>query len=166
MRGLAALPRLAPAPDFARSVMAQVRVPQPAPVRAALVRRGLDRVRALAGPRHRKAWAAAAGIALAPTVTVSLVAYAVFSHPLMTVGNLASFVWIKSMALSAALGGGVLDSLAQSAALFRAWTALGALARSPALASMGLLAFSMLTLASAWVLYRNLFTTPAHAQTA
>jgi predicted anti-sigma-YlaC factor YlaD len=176
LRGLGDLPRLAPSAAFAPAVMARVRIPQPAPARAGLVRQASDalyragrRVRALAGPRHRRAWAAVAGIALTPGVTVALVAYMVFSQPLMTLGNLASFLWIKGAALAGALGGGVLTSVVQSAAIFRAWTAFDTLARSPAAAGAGLLAFSMLTLASAWVLYRNLFTAPvarAHAKTA
>jgi hypothetical protein len=143
--------------------MARVRVPEPAPARAALVRRALDRVRALAGPRHRRAWAAAAGVALTPGVTVALVAYAVFSHPLMTLGNLASFLWLKGIAIGTALGGGFVTGLVESAAIFRAWTAFATLARSPAMAGGGLLAFSLLTLASAWVLYRNVFNAPAPA---
>jgi anti-sigma factor RsiW len=160
LRGLGELPRLAPSEGFAPAVMARVRLPEPAPARAALVRGVLDRVRALAGPRHRRAWAAAAGVAFTPGIIVALVAYAVFSHPLVTLGNLVSFLWIKGAALGAALSAGVVGAVVENAALFRAWTALGSLAQSPATAGMGLLAFSMLTLASAWVLYRNLFNAP------
>lgn len=161
MKGLDALPRLEPAPGFADAVMARVRVPQAAPARAALARRLLDRARALAGPRHRTAWAAAAGVAFTPAVTVGLVAYVVFSHPLVTVGSLLSFVGIKGGAAIDALAAGVTGGLVESAALFRAWTAVDALARSPATAGAGLLAFSALTLTAAWVLYRNLFVAPS-----
>ncbi len=159
---LAALPHLAPSPAFVPSIMARVRMP--APVRVALARRALDRVRALAGPRYRRAWAAAAGVALTPAVAGSLVAYAIFSHPLVTVGNLVSFLWLKGTAAAGAFGNGAVNGLVQSAALFRAWTALDTLVSSPAAAGAGLLAFSVLTLAAIWVLYRNLFTaSTAHA---
>src|SRR5207244_1320916 len=93
-------------------------------------------------------------------VTAALVAYAVFSHPLVTMGTHASFLSIKGGALVAAVGGGVMSTLMQSAALFRAWTVVGSLAQSPAAAGASLLAFSGLTLASAWVLYRNVFSAP------
>ena len=133
--------------------MAQVRLPEPAPARVALARRLAIHVRALAGPRRRKAWVAAAGVALAPAITVGLIAYTVFSHPLVTVGSLATFVWLKGSAVAAALGGGVVTSLTQSATLFRAWTTLGTLISSPAAAGAALLAFSALTLTAVWVLY-------------
>lgn len=159
--GLGALERFAPSSGFAEAVMASVKIPEPAPARAARARRFADRVRALAGPHHRKAWAAAAGVALAPSVTLALVAYAVFSHPLVTVGSLTSFLWIKGGEVAAALGGGLFTTVVESAALLRAWGAVGSLARSPTTAGIGLLGFSLLTLASAWVLYRNLFAAPA-----
>jgi anti-sigma factor RsiW len=151
--GVRALPRLAPSPGFAQAVMRQVRVaPAPAPARA-IARRTLDRVRALAGPRHRLAWAAAAGVAFTPVVTVALLAYAVFSHPLVTVGNLAAFVWIEGSELATAAGGGLVAGLIESASIFRAWSAVGTL--SPTAAGAGLLGACALTLASAWVVWRN-----------
>lgn len=169
VRELGTLPGLAPSPVFAQGVMARVRIPQPAPKRVALAHRVLDRVRAFSGPRHRRAWAAAAGIAFTPGITVAVVAYAVFSHPLMTVGNLVTFLGLKGSAMTTALGGGLVTGVVQNAALFRAWTAIGSLARSPATAGAGLLVFSVLTLASAWILYRNLFNAqaaPAYAKSA
>ena len=164
--GLDALTRLAPSAGFAHAVMARVRLPEPAPVRIALVRRALARVRALAGPRHRQAWAAAAGVALTPAITAGLMAYSVFSHPLVTVGNLGTFIWLEGGALAGMLGNGVITGLMENAALFRAWMALDSLTRSPATTGAGLLFFLTLTLAAVWVLYRNLFTPsaarPAH----
>jgi hypothetical protein len=55
------------------------------------------------------------------------------------------------------------SSFVESATIFQAWTTVATLARSPATAGAGLLGFSMLTLASAWVLYRNLFNAPVRA---
>jgi anti-sigma factor RsiW len=165
LRGVAAMPRYAPSAGFADAVMARVQVAQAAPARVALVRRALDRVRALAGPQRRRAWAAAAGIALAPTVTAALVAYVVFSHPLVTVGTLASFLWIKGGAALGALASGLGTTVVQSAPLFGAWSTIGSLALSPTAAGASLLGFSALTLTSAWVLYRNVFT-PAYGRSA
>lgn len=160
--GLGDLPRLAPSPAFAHAVMAQVRIPEPVPARAALVRRVLDQVRALAGPRYRRAWAAAAGVALTPAIATALVIYTVFSHPLVTVANLGSYLWLEGAALLGSAGSGLMAGLVESAALFRAWSAVETLARSPATAGAGLLGFSVLTLTAVWVLYRNLY----HASTA
>jgi anti-sigma factor RsiW len=151
--GLAALPRHAPSPGFAHAVMSQVRVAPAASTAHSLGRRLLDRGRALAGPRQRRAWAAAAGVAFTPVVTTALIAYVVFSHPLVTVGNLATFVWLKGSTLAAALGGGLFGGVIESASIFNAWSAVGAL--SPTTAGAGLLGACALTLASAWVLYRN-----------
>jgi anti-sigma factor RsiW len=151
--GVRALPRLAPSPGFAQAVMGQVRIaPAPAPARA-ITRRTLDRVRALAGPRQRLAWAAAAGVAFTPVMTAALVAYAVFSHPLVTVGNLVAFAWLEGSELATAAGGGFLAGLMESASIFRAWSAVGTL--SPTAAGAGLLGACALTLASAWVVWRN-----------
>ena len=165
---LAALPQLSPSADFASEVMARVRIPEPAPVQRALLQRALDRARSLAGPRRRRAWAAAAGMALTPMLTIWMVAFAVFSHPLATLSNLSAFVWLKGAALAGALGNSVVTGLMDNAAVFRTWTALGSLTSSPATASAALLVFSILTLAAAWVLYRNLFSAsgePAYVKT-
>ena len=159
--GLDALPRLAPSAGFAREVMARVRLPEPAPVQITLPRRALDRARALAVPLRRRAWAAAAGVAMTPMVTTWLVAYAVFSHPLATVGNLVAFVWLKGNTLAGILGNSIVAGLMDNAAVFRTWSALGSLTSSPATTGAGLLVFSILTLAAAWVLYRNLFSASA-----
>lgn len=163
MESLAALPQLAPEAPIADAVMARVRLPEPSPARAAMARRVLDRARAFAGPRRRRAWAAAAGIALAPAVTAALVAYTVFSHPLVTLGTIGSFVSIKAAALLGAAGSAVATALMQSAPLFRAWTVVGALTHSPATAGASLLACSGLTVVSAWVLYRNVYRAPVRA---
>ena len=156
--GLNTLPRFAPSPAFTAAVMSNLRIPEPTPARTALPHRLLDRVRALAGPRQHRAWAAAAGVAFTPVVTAGAVAYAVFSHPLVTVGNLVTFVWLEGSALACATGGGLTAGLVESGALFNAWTTLDLLSRSPGAAGARLAGFCSLTLAAGWVLYRNLIT--------
>ena len=158
------LPYLTPPSGFCDAVMARVRLPEPASARQALLRRALDQGRALAGVGERRAWAAAAGMALTPAVIAGVIAYAVFSHPLATVWNLLSFLWLRGTTLAGLFGAWLTELLVQSAALFRAWLALDTLARSPAAAGAGLLACSALTLAAAWVLYRNLFAPAARLE--
>jgi hypothetical protein len=48
-----------------------------------------------------------------------------------------------------------------SVAMFRAYSLIGALARSPLLVGLGGLGFSLLSAVALWVLYRNLLTTPS-----
>ena len=172
---LDALPRMAPSEGFGDAVMARLRVAQsasamaPARVRMGerLARRAVARARALVGPGRRRAWAAVAGVALTPATVVGLVAYTIFSHPLVTLGNLGSFVWLKGGAAADALGGGFASGLTQNAVLFRAWSLVGTMARTPVMAGTGLIAFTVLTAMAVWVLYRNLFSSsarPAYAR--
>jgi hypothetical protein len=94
-------------------------------------------------------------------LTTWVVAYAVFSQPLVTVGNLGAFAWLKGSTLAGTLGNSIVAGLMDNAAVFRTWMALGSLTSSPATVAVGLLVFSILTLAAAWVLHRNLFSASA-----
>jgi anti-sigma factor RsiW len=161
--GVRALPRLTPSPGFAQAVMSRVQIAPAA--KPSLRRRLRDRARALTARAgtgaladtrtggRRLAWAAAAGFAFTPVVTAGLIAYAVFSHPLVTLGNLATFAWIEVGELVGTAGGGLVTGLVESASLFRAWSAVEAL--SPTAAGAGFLGVCALTLASAWVVWRN-----------
>lgn len=169
-RAIEALPRLAPSESFSERVMASVRIEQLA--RTALApttRRG--RVAAWlrrAVPSTRRAWAAVLGAGVTPAVTVALVAYAVFSHPLVTVSTLGSFVWLKASGLAASLGQAALAPLQEQTLLARAWSMFEALVQSPELAAATATVASGLTLAALWVLYRNVFAShpgeSGHAQ--
>ena len=153
MRALGELPRLAPSPDFAPAVLRAVRLaPAPAASRA---RRLLGRARTLVALSPRRAWAAAWGFALTPAVTAGLIAYAIFSHPLVTVGNLAAFLWLEGSEWAGALVRALGSALVESASVLPAWGAVDALSRSPSAVGAALLGVCALTLASAWVLYRN-----------
>jgi anti-sigma factor RsiW len=157
---LAALGRLAPAPGFAGRVMARVRIPAPLP--APWVRTG-NRILAWARgflPQTRHGWAVAGGIASAPTITMAALLYLVFSHPLLSAGNFATYVLWKASALVNSLVSAVAGAAVDSAALFEAYTLLGTLAGSPLLLGFGGLAFSALSALALWVLYRNLVATP------
>jgi anti-sigma factor RsiW len=101
---LGGLARFAPEPGFPELVMARLgaRSEAPAPVVAATWTRALAQAKRLV-PQTRRAWAAISGVAVTPAVTVGLVLYAVFSHPTLTPGALASFVWwqLSDLALAA-----------------------------------------------------------------
>ena len=108
-------------------------------------------------PRTRKRAAAWAGAAVTPAATTALVAYMVFSHPLVTLGNLYSFLslqmqdWVGSLGIGLGAPGqlpwiGPIISFGQT------------LAASPVIAAgfgVGLVA---LTVMAAWILYRNVLT--------
>lgn len=170
-RRLERLPALEPAAGFPLRVMA--RVPS-ARVRAleagarAGARRSRSRAAAVAGwaakmlPRRQERLAAVSGVAFGPFAVVAAVAWAVFSNPLVTFSDVAAFATAKITAVSGAAGAFVAD-LAVSTA--RSWSPElwnsgsqglleGATASAPAVAG-GLAAFAALSLASAWVLYKN-----------
>ncbi|NJD19876.1 MAG: hypothetical protein FIA95_11430 [Gemmatimonadetes bacterium] len=154
---LQALERLSPIEGFADQVMARVRVPTPAPVPAPEWRRALAWARQLV-PQTRQAWAAVSGVAVTPIVTLGLVLWTLASHPTLTAGALASFVWWKASALAALAWEAVASRALQSAGLFEAYSFFGSLAWSPAAMAGALVALSVGTALATWVLYRNLFT--------
>ncbi len=162
-RLLAGLGHFEPSPAFAHRVMAQVSVgrlvraqtrPQPVSV---LVRKAA----AWAGnlvPRDRKTWAAVFGVAVTPLSVVSLVAYTVFSNPLVTPTNLVSFLWWKVSGAVGAMSTALVDAAVGSATLFQLYTALEYVLASPMIAALGAASFAGLTCGALWVLYKNLYT--------
>ena len=170
----------APAAGFADRVMAAVRLPAPVPAeartnRAPVVaglrlpdwRRGLAVVsRAVARtlPKTRRAWAALAGIAVTPAVTVGLVLYTVFSHPTLTPRALASFAIWKITELASATSGAVVAFALDTGRVL----GLGALARSlfeaPAMVAGGALAYSLVCAIALRILYKNLWGPSRHAR--
>jgi hypothetical protein len=151
------LERLSPEHGFADRVMAHVRVPAPVPERAPEWRRALGWAQGLV-PRTRQAWAAISGVAVTPAVTLGLVVWTLASHPTLTAGALASFVWWKASALAAVAWEALASYAVQSAGLFEVFSFVGSLAWSPSALAGAFLALSLGTVTAAWVLYRNLFT--------
>lgn len=153
------LDRLAPAPAFSERVMAHVRVQAAAAVAKPSFG---ERVQAWIGgidARTRKRAAALAGAAVTPAVTLALVAYVVFSHPMVTVSSLVSFTWLKAQGLLAAASSTLASRLGESVLLGEVQTALEMLTRTPAVAALVVALFGGMTLVAAWVLYRNLVAT-------
>ena len=160
IQGIEKLPVMAPSRAFASHVMGQIRIGRLVRPVAARTTRG--RALAWAGrliPRTQKAWAVISGITLTPVTVVALLAYAVFSNPLVTPEGLASFFWWRISGGATALWGLLADGVVESGIAFYAYSFFDLLAGAPAVAAMAAVSFAAATSLSGWVLYRNLMTT-------
>ena len=160
IRGIENLPVMSPSKAFAGRVMSQVRISRL--VRPVAARTDRERVLAWAGrliPRTQRTWAVISGMALTPATVVALLAYAVFSNPLVTPAGLASFLWWKINGGVTAVVGFLADGLVESPVVFLAYSVLDLLASAPAIALMVAVSFAAATGLAGWVLYRNLMTT-------
>ena len=160
--GIEKLPVLAPSSAFAGQVMGQIRIGRL--VRPVAARTARGRALAWAGrlvPKTQRAWAVISGIALTPVTVSALIAYAVFSNPLVTPEGLASFLWWRVNGAATALWGLFADGFVESGISFYAYSALDFLAGAPAVTAMVAVSFAVATSLSGWVLYRNLITTRA-----
>lgn len=162
IQGIEELPVMAPSSAFAGRVLGQVRIDRLAqPVAAGSApRRALPWVGHLV-PRTQRAWAVISGIALTPITVSALLAYAVFSNPLVTPGGLASFLWWRISGGANALWGFVADGLIESPIAFYAYSVLDLLAGAPTVTAMVAVSFAAAMGLSGWVLYRNLMTARA-----
>lgn len=170
---LESLAELAPSEGFGERVMARVRVrapvTAPAPVPSVRIRRWLggfvpqDVTGALAAfvgrlvPRSRRARAFLVSVAATPTIAVAVVAAFLFSHPLLTPGYLASYLWWQASAAMSGLVGRVVSGGIATWQGLLGNGLLDALAGS----AVGLLitgvVFTAIMGLSLLVLYRNLF---------
>jgi len=160
IQGIEQLPVMVPSAAFGGRVMSQVKIGRL--VRPVAARTARTRALAWAGslvPRTQKAWAVISGIALTPLTVSALLAYAVFSNPLVTPRGLASFVWWKLSAGATALGHLLADGLVESQVAFYAYSALDLLAGAPMVTAMLTVCFAATTSLTGWVLYQNLLTT-------
>lgn len=149
------VPRLAPSAPFTERVMAHVRIHTAVAVARPTLRERLAAFFEL-NPKMRQQLAALGGASIAVSSVVALVAYTVFSQPLVTLGNVAIFFRLKTEGLFAAAQGwfGEMIEGGVAATLFDATTRVAA---SPATTALGVTAFLVLTLLAVWVLYQNLF---------
>ena len=160
IQSIETLPVMAPSSAFSGEVMRQVRIGRLA--RPVAARSAHGRALAWVGglvPRTQRAWAVISGIALTPIMISALLAYAVFSKPLVTPGGLASFLWWRISGGATALWGYLADGLVASPIAFYAYSALDLLAGAPAVTAIVGVSFAAATGLSGWVLYRNLMTT-------
>ena len=87
--------------------------------------------------------------------------YMVFSRPLLTPGNLGSYLLWKASALFDTLVSAGSSLVSESAVLLRVLSVLEPVAQSPLLLGLGGLVFSLVSAGALWVLYRNLIVTPS-----
>lgn len=160
-REIEGLPELAPSDGFAPRVLAALgSVPASGPARAPtaawkrLPAAALVAARRLV-PSTRKGWALAGGAVAAPAVAVAAGLGAVIAHPLLTLGDLAAFLWWRAGDVAGGAGSWVLGRLVESPVTTWLWTVGELGSATPQLAVGGLIFLWAATLAAAWVLYRN-----------
>ncbi|MEX2526348.1 MAG: zf-HC2 domain-containing protein [Gemmatimonadota bacterium] len=165
-----AVPVLAPTSDFSEGVLARVRsastraqeaqspqdqvVTAPAPVRGPRVAVP-DWIRSLR-PRSRRGWMVAGGAIAAPGVALATLAALVASHPLVSMGDLAAFLWIQTTGAVSAVASQMAGGMLESMAVFWAYTLASGVVSAPlqfaaiALAGVGITGWA------AWIFHRNL----------
>lgn len=158
VRELDALPTVAPSPDFGEAVMAAVRVQLMTEMVMAPTSRWERALRWLRSrvPSSGPGWAAVLGVGTAPAVVLALVVQAVFSHELVTVGNLAAFLGFKLAGLWDATLALMPRALIDNPVLSALGTGAAWLSASPALMAAAAVAVSGTVLGATWILYRNL----------
>ncbi len=158
------LDRLDPGADFADRVLVGLRaapVMAPAPAWSRLAVAARSSLRRFV-PETRQAVAALSGAAVTPMVVVGLAAWAVLSHPAVTVGSLVSFAWWQLTDLAGAAFSGAAALATQSAEVFGLLSVLESLASAPALVAGGALAYTMICALALRVLYKNLLEQRSH----
>jgi anti-sigma factor RsiW len=161
VRKLDTLPRLEPSASFADEVMARVHLArQTAAIPAKAATAWSDWMVAARRllPSTRQAWAALSGAAVTPAVTLGLVAYAVFSHPALTLGSLLSWMSWQITDLAAASWAASMGILAQGVGALGLQGILDAAAAAPMAIAGAALAYSALVVLALRVLYKNLIT--------
>lgn len=152
MQALSHLPRFAPAFGFANRVMAHVRIPEPWHARASA---WVDRFL----PKTTFGWAVAVAFLALPVVAGGSLLVWLLSKSYVTAHGLWVFATNQFASAARDLAGGALTTLMQTD--IAAWLASTADAAFGATGARGFGALAagagVLTMLSAWVLYRNLF---------
>ena len=107
-------------------------------------------------PSSSKGWAAVMGAGTAPVVTLALALQAVFSHELVTFGNLLSFLALKLGGVTAPLRHFLEGLAAQHAWIGSAVEVAAQVTGSAPLFAGTAVAVLGTCLAASWILYRNL----------
>lgn len=155
---LETLESMAPSPALSARVMAEVRIQQAAQELAPVSlwwRAGAAARRVV--PQTRQAWAALSGVAVTPAVILGLMVWAVFSHPTLTLGSLASFAAWQVADLFTGLFSGTSALLLQSVDAFGIRTLFETVAGAPVVLAAIILTYTVLCVLAWRVLYRNLF---------
>ncbi|MGB1841630.1 MAG: anti-sigma factor family protein [Longimicrobiales bacterium] len=111
-------------------------------------------------PQTREALAAMSGVAVTPVVIVGLMAYAVFSHPALTVGSLLSFAWWQVSDLASGALATLSSAVLQNSDASGVSSLFEMLAAAPILVAGGVILYTMASAFAVRVLWKNLH---AHA---
>lgn len=158
---LGRLPDHQPTEHFAERVMAGYRIQQlfaaaaPVPMhsKVAITLRRWSH-------RPKEALAALGGVAVTPVAVLALMAWAVFSHPTVTMGSLLSFVgWQLGDMLNAAMSG-VGGVISRAVSLVGGEVVLETLSSSPVALGAVVLGYTLVSVLAIRVLYRNLANRP------
>lgn len=114
-------------------------------------------------PQTREALAAMSGVAVTPVVIVGLMAYAVFSHPALTVGSLLSFAWWQVSDLASGALATLSSAVPQNSDASGVSSLFEMLAAAPILVAGGVILYTMASAFAVRVLWKNLH---AHASSA
>ena len=154
------LPRLEPGDQFAKRVMAGMRMPSAiaasVPV-SAWYKAGVWARRLV--PQTRNAWAAISGVAVAPAVTAGLVFSALVSHPTLTPGSLASYAWWQFSDAASAGWAALSAFAAEIAQASGALSLLDGLAAAPLVVAAGVLLYAAACAFALRVLYKHVLAT-------
>ncbi|MDX1646100.1 MAG: zf-HC2 domain-containing protein [Longimicrobiales bacterium] len=159
---LEGLGRLEPAEGFVDHVMTGL---QEARASRKVTRRPPAWTRALAAarraaagllPEARQAVAALAGAAVTPMVILGVALWSLWSHPTLTMGSLASFLWWQVRdGAETALGG--LSAVVTQGDWFGLYALLDIAASAPAMVAAGAVAYTTVCALALRVLYKNLY---------
>jgi len=155
------LPQLAPSTGFTDRVLARVRIPEALPVWtrwAAGARQLAHRLT----PRSAGAWAVAAAFITLPLLLGGGVVTWLVSKDYITVQSLWAFATHRAETGMQSLGASVLTAMMESSITGWLLAQARSLATSAGARGLGALAVGLggLTMASLWILYRNLLRTP------
>lgn len=147
---MASDPALSPAP------IAGVVAPVTGPGRLARARAWAGRAAARVRASGRGRWPVLAGIGTAPAAVVATLGWVVFTHPLVTAGGLAQFLWFKANQFVEGAVATLVGGAAGTSAFAWVSDAVQYAANAPGLAALGAVSLLVATSGSIWVLYRNL----------
>jgi len=158
---LAGLPQLTPATGFSDRVMARVRIPAAAPFWAQWAA-GARQLAHRLTPRTTGAWALASAFIALPLLLGGGVVTWLVSKDYITAQSLWVFATDRAASGLQSLGASTLTALIQSSAASWLVAQARSLTANAGARGLGALALcgGVMTMASIWILYRNLFRTP------
>ncbi|TVR66538.1 MAG: hypothetical protein EA422_01760 [Gemmatimonadales bacterium] len=164
---LEAIPHLGPSPGFADRVMAAhaaaARTPAPVPAGLERVLDWADKAARAGGrflPATPRSWGLLGALAAIPSLALVAAVGAVVAHPLVSWGALATFLRWRVGDWVGTGGAWVSQQLLGTPLATTLWDAAAALAAAPGAALALVMGAWTLSVAAAWILYRNVLAPP------